>query len=65
MIDVSQLKDKTLRCVDCGAPFVFSAGEQAYFTSKEIPPPKRCKACRQHRKATLVRDPDRGVRDER
>ena len=36
-------EDKTLVCKDCGAEFVFTAGEQEFY---------RCKACRQARKAS-------------
>ncbi len=45
-------EDKTLRCVDCGASFTFSADEQAFFESKGYTnDPKRCPACREARKA--------------
>ena len=26
-----EFKDKTLKCVDCGESFIFTAGEQAYY----------------------------------
>ncbi len=40
-------EDKTLTCVQCGEEFVFSAGEQEFFTEKNLnSPPKRCKECR-------------------
>jgi CxxC-x17-CxxC domain-containing protein len=42
--------DRTLTCVDCGQPFVFSAGEQLYFSEKQFRhDPKHCKACRAKR----------------
>jgi CxxC-x17-CxxC domain-containing protein len=45
-----EYSDKTLTCVDCGQPFVFSAGEQIYFSEKQFRhDPKHCKACKAKR----------------
>jgi CxxC-x17-CxxC domain-containing protein len=45
-------QDKTLTCVDCGTPFVFTANEQAFYAERGFTnEPKRCAACRQSRKA--------------
>ena len=45
-------EDKTLICKDCGAEFVFTAGEQEFYAEKGFQnEPTRCKACRQARKA--------------
>ena len=45
-------EDKTLICRDCGAEFVFTAGEQAFYAEKGFQnEPSRCKACRDARKA--------------
>ena len=48
--------DKTIKCIEkgCGAEFVFTAGEQEFFASKDPPfaEPKRCKTCRERRKAS-------------
>ncbi len=42
--------DKVLKCVECGAEFVFTAGEQMFFADKGFKnEPKRCKACKAHR----------------
>jgi CxxC-x17-CxxC domain-containing protein len=39
--------DKILKCMECGAEFVFTAGEQAFFADKGFKnEPKRCKACK-------------------
>jgi len=58
-LDLRQhLRDKVLHCCDCGESFVFTAGEQAYFQSKGLSEPKRCKACRELRKRTLIPDPE-------
>ena len=43
--------DKSLECVDCGASFVFDAGEQEFFATKGYTnEPKRCPECRAARK---------------
>jgi hypothetical protein len=43
-----EYKDKVLKCVDCGAEFVFTAGEQLFFADKNFKnEPKRCKACKE------------------
>ncbi len=42
--------DRILKCVDCGAEFVFTAGEQHFFHDKNFRnEPKRCKACKTRR----------------
>jgi CxxC-x17-CxxC domain-containing protein len=42
--------DKVLKCADCGAEFVFTAGEQMFFVDKGFKnEPKRCKACKGNR----------------
>ena len=42
-----EFQDKTLNCVDCGAEFVWTAGEQLLFADKKFKnEPKRCKACK-------------------
>lgn len=45
-------EDKTIKCVDCGEDFVFTANEQDFYAEKGFQnEPKRCKACRQAFKA--------------
>lgn len=47
-----EFTDKTLICKDCGQEFIFSAGEQAFYQEKGLDnEPKRCKECRDKRKA--------------
>jgi len=42
--------DRVLKCSDCGADFVFTAGEQQFFHDKNFRnEPKRCKACKTKR----------------
>ncbi len=47
----SKLEDKVLTCEDCGEEFIFSAGEQHFYESKGFSKPKRCKPCRDKKKA--------------
>lgn len=43
--------DKTLKCKECGADFVFTAGEQEFYAEKGFEnEPQRCKACRDAKK---------------
>ncbi len=43
--------DKTLKCVDCGADFVFTTGEQEFYASQGFTSePRRCPSCRAARK---------------
>ena len=45
-------EDKTLKCKDCGADFVFTAGEQEFYAEKGFAnEPTRCKSCRSARKS--------------
>lgn len=53
--NTKEFKAKNIRCKDCNKTFVFGTGEQAFFWSKGMPDPKRCKECRLKRKQTLLR----------
>src|SRR6476646_6545844 len=47
-------QDKVLKCVDCGADFVFTAGEQLFFHDKQFKnEPNRCKAYKTKRDSVL------------
>ena len=47
-----EFQDRILRCVDCGAEFVWTAGEQQFFADKNFKnEPKRCKGCKAKRAA--------------
>ncbi|MGC9333319.1 MAG: zinc-ribbon domain containing protein [Anaerolineae bacterium] len=48
---MSDFRDRTLRCADCGSTFVFTAGEQAFYEERGFSEPKRCPSCRAARKA--------------
>ena len=42
-----EYSDKSLTCVDCGQSFVFSIGEQMFFSENQFQhAPKRCKKCK-------------------
>ena len=42
-----EFQDRILTCVDCGAEFIWTAGEQQFFADKNFKnEPKRCKACK-------------------
>jgi hypothetical protein len=48
---MAELKDKDLICKDCGASFVFTAGEQAFYAEKGFEnEPQRCAECRAAKK---------------
>ena len=49
-----EFQDKVLTCVDCGAEFIFTSGEQLFFHDKHFKnEPKRCKICKSKRVAVL------------
>lgn len=56
--------DQTLKCVDCSAEFAFSGGEAEFYQSKGLSIPKRCKSCRQVKRAKM-NGGQRPVREER
>jgi len=57
-------EDKTIVCADCGQEFTFTASEQAFYAEKGFTDsPKRCKTCRQARKAQRNNRPPRQLYD--
>lgn len=51
-----EYEDKTIVCGDCHKEFVWTAGEQEWYADNQLTfPPKRCKSCREVRKAQGVR----------
>src|ERR1041385_3251189 len=49
-----EFQNKMLKCIDCGADFVFTAGEQLFFHDKQFKnEPKRCKACKAKRVSVM------------
>lgn len=61
-----EFHDKVLTCIDCGADFLFTAGEQMFFHDKQFRnEPKRCKNCKAKRIAVLgVQANGHGTRPE-
>ena len=56
-----EFQDKVLKCIDCGADFVFTAGEQLFFHDKQFKnEPKRCKTCKAKRVSVLGATPAPG-----
>ena len=45
------MSDRTITCADCGADFLFSEREQNFYAERGMSEPKRCKSCRDQRKA--------------
>jgi hypothetical protein len=43
--------DALITCSDCGEPFLYTAGQRKRYISKGYSDPKRCKTCRDRRKA--------------
>jgi CxxC-x17-CxxC domain-containing protein len=45
-----EFTDRVLKCSDCGAEFVFTAGEQLFFQDKQFKnDPRHCKQCKAKR----------------
>ncbi|MCK5660403.1 MAG: zinc-ribbon domain-containing protein [Methanosarcinales archaeon] len=45
------MEDETLSCSDCNEDFIFTVGEQEFFQERNFDAPRRCKECRDKRKA--------------
>lgn len=51
----SDFQDRSITCVDCGEPFVWTGGEQVFFHDKGLKnEPKRCKPCKQAKNDRLA-----------
>jgi CxxC-x17-CxxC domain-containing protein len=49
---VTPAEDKTIKCVDCGTEFLFTAGEQEFYREHGLTnQPTRCRRCREARKS--------------
>lgn len=49
-------EDKAIVCKVCGQTFIFTAGEQLFYSDRNLDEPKRCPKCRHRRRDTLMRD---------
>ena len=55
-------EDRSIKCVDCGEQFLFTAGEQAFYATKGLTnAPTRCRACRELRKQQRAEAPRGGA----
>ena len=53
--DIGDLRDEAICCIDCGASFSFSRGEQIFYMEHRIPSaPQRCKSCRDKRSVEKI-----------
>lgn len=44
-------EDKSITCRDCQEDFLWSGGEQRFYAAHDYDAPRRCKPCREERKA--------------
>jgi CxxC-x17-CxxC domain-containing protein len=57
-----EIRDKQLKCVDCGRAFTFTAGEQHFFREKGLNnEPKRCKQCKAKQISQLAPTTEKGI----
>jgi len=47
------MPDLDITCAECGATFPFTEREQEYYRERGLSHPKRCKPCRDARRATF------------
>lgn len=47
---------KTIPCMDCGRDFDFTMRDKAFYEQKGFQEPKRCKPCRQAKKARQAQE---------
>ena len=52
--------DKQIQCIDCGTPVTITVGEQKFYADKGLQEPKRCKPCRDKKKAERLSHDARG-----
>ena len=53
--DEPEIQNKDIICIDCGADFVWTIGEQVFFRDKGLEnPPKRCRDCKQAKNDRLA-----------
>jgi CxxC-x17-CxxC domain-containing protein len=55
------MPDVEINCAECGTPFPFTEREQEYYTERNLSQPKRCKACRDSRRANFGGGGGRGA----
>ena len=51
----AEFSDLPINCIDCNESFTWTAGEQAFFSEKNLlNPPKRCKECKRAKNRRLA-----------
>ena len=59
-----EYRDKSLVCVECHQPFIWTAGEQLFYADKNFKnEPKRCKDCKSKRNSRMSAPPRERGRD--
>lgn len=53
------MPDQTITCVDCAQTFPFTERDQEFYKEKGFQTPKRCKPCRDIKKAERASQPPR------
>jgi len=51
------MTDRRLQCVDCKQEFTFSVKDQGFYQQMNFSEPKRCKPCRERKKAVNAAAP--------
>ena len=49
----TKMPDVEITCAECGTAFPFTEREQEYYTERNLSQPKRCKPCRDSRRANF------------
>ena len=57
-MDQGEGQDQLLTCADCGAQFTFTAKDQAFYRQRGFVAPRRCRECRDKRKAAGPGQPE-------
>jgi CxxC-x17-CxxC domain-containing protein len=57
------MPDQEITCAECGTTFTFTEREQEYYNERNLSQPKRCKACRDARRANFGSSPRGGGGD--
>ena len=53
LVEKTVMPDLEITCSECNTPFIFSEREQEYYRERNLTHPKRCKACRDARRANF------------
>lgn len=59
------MPDLDITCSECNTPFTFTEREQEYYRERNLTHPKRCKPCRDARRANFSGGASRGPAGDR